>query len=351
MATIRCMRLMHCMQNLLLLPRKTVNICPVFHRSYRRGLRRYLKELYQRRLKAGPEPERHPSQLGIWNHDAELFAFGKRFGEEFDENLLKRAFVQRNYIIKEENKRKELGIDLITVPLGLVDNEDLARKGEEIASRYIKAYLRYSYPHMFEEGICAVHDFLMSHQTLLHIGMNIGLRELIMSAEYPPPEQAYILTFKAVIGALAVSQNVERAEVFVKDIIIPQLIGKDINELWEIVNPMGLLKAMLASEGRGPPEPRLLWHSASATVMSLYHVGLYSDKELIGKSPGETVTIAEEMAARNALKHLMQTTDSRAPLTLGAKAVKIKLDYDKKNRSIRDLLNETVEERLYGTEI
>lgn len=32
---------------------------------------------------------------------------------------------------------------------------------------------------------------------------------------------------------------------FVLDFIIPQLIGKDINELWNITNPMGLLAAML----------------------------------------------------------------------------------------------------------
>ena len=31
----------------------------------------------------------------VRNHDTEIYAFGQRFGEEFDENLLKRAFVQR----------------------------------------------------------------------------------------------------------------------------------------------------------------------------------------------------------------------------------------------------------------
>ena len=29
------------------------------------------------------------------NHDTEIYAFGQRFGEEFDENVLKRAFIQR----------------------------------------------------------------------------------------------------------------------------------------------------------------------------------------------------------------------------------------------------------------
>ncbi len=29
------------------------------------------------------------------NYDAELFAFGKRLGEEFDENILRTAFIHR----------------------------------------------------------------------------------------------------------------------------------------------------------------------------------------------------------------------------------------------------------------
>ena len=51
-------------------------------------------------------------------------------------------------------------------------------------------------------------------------------------------------------------QGQEQAERFVRDFVITQLIEKDINELWHIVNPMGLLKAMLSLSGKGEPEPR-----------------------------------------------------------------------------------------------
>ena len=43
---------------------------------------------------------------------------------------------------------------------------------------------------------------------------------------------------------------------FVHDFILPQLIGKDINEMWHLVDPMGLLAAMLKTQGRGEPEAR-----------------------------------------------------------------------------------------------
>lgn len=53
----------------------------------------------------------------------------------------------------------------------------------------------------------------------------------------------------------------EQAERFVRDLVLPQLIGKDINELWEIINPMGLLTAVLAMIGKGSPEPRLVTYT------------------------------------------------------------------------------------------
>lgn len=35
---------------------------------------------------------------------------------------------------------------------------------------------------------------------------------------------------------------------FVLDFIIPQLVGKDINELWDVNDPMGILAALLRVE-------------------------------------------------------------------------------------------------------
>ena len=70
---------------------------------------------------------------------------------------------------------------------------------------------------------------------------------------------------------------------FVADLILPQLIGKDIAELWTIDNPMGLLKKCLNERGRAAPESRLLWSSGRNTLMGVQHVGIYCNKELIGK--------------------------------------------------------------------
>lgn len=51
-------------------------------------------------------------------------------------------------------------------------------------------------------------------------------------------------------------QGVKRAQLFVQDFILPQLVGQDIMSLWDIANPMGLLVNLLAHMGHAAPEPR-----------------------------------------------------------------------------------------------
>jgi len=38
--------------------------------------------------------------------------------------------------------------------------------------------------------------------------------------------------------------------------VLTYLIGKDINEIWEVKNPMGLLAKVLEADGRQAPESR-----------------------------------------------------------------------------------------------
>lgn len=304
---------------------------------------RFLKEMYQKRLDVGPEKPRRRSEWINWNYDSEIYAFGQRLGEDFNESTLRQAFISRSYVEGERRKRAELGIDMDAVPLQLEDNAELAEEGFALMSSYLKVYLRNFYPYMFEEGISAVHDYLTTDEMLAYIARHIGCEDLILSAEFPVASSTLSTVFKAVIGALFNNKGQEQAERFVRDFVLPQLLEKDINELWHIVNPMGLLKAVLSLSGKGEPEPRLLWKSGANTIMSLYWVGIYSDQEFVAKSPGETVLIAEEMAAREALKKIMKTEDSRAPLLLGRAAESLALDYNRVNISAEDIIRKYYE--------
>jgi len=54
-----------------------------------------------------------------WNYRAELYAFGKRLGENFEESLLTRAFIDKSFIHEEKKRQEELDL-ILTLPLVLL---------------------------------------------------------------------------------------------------------------------------------------------------------------------------------------------------------------------------------------
>ncbi|XP_074662484.1 large ribosomal subunit protein mL44-like [Tubulanus polymorphus] len=287
-------------------------VCVVHARGYKHHESKLVKELYKRRLEVGPEPWRHRSEFANWNYDAEVFAFGKRLGVDLSDKILKRLFVNKSYVEKESNKRKELGVD--DSDLELESNELLIVEGEKNGSDRVKMLLSSIYPSLKEEYIAKIHDVLWADESLAHIGKNLGMTDLILSGESSPEMITLSNTFKAFLGAILVESGSNELELVLKDFVIPELIGKDIGTIVDFKNAMGELSEILEQQGRGLPEPRLLWQSGCNTVLAVYHVGIYSDRKLIGRSPGETVLIAEEEAAKDALKRLYQIEDHRPPL-------------------------------------
>ena len=121
--------------------------------------------------------------------------------------------------------------------------------------------------------------------------------------------------FKAVIAALWESPDgQERTKRFLVDVLATQLHAQDINEIWDVENPMNVVQTILKNQGKAEPESRLLWVSGQDTIMACYHIGIYVDQELIGQSPGETVEIAEDMAARDVLRRMFKYDDTARPL-------------------------------------
>merc|ERR1711875_84390 len=59
---------------------------------------------------ARTEPERHRSEYPNWNFEAELYAFGQRLGEEFDEATLRKALQDASHAQKQVEREKEVGL-------------------------------------------------------------------------------------------------------------------------------------------------------------------------------------------------------------------------------------------------
>ena len=106
--------------------------------------------------------------------------------------------------------------------------------------------------------------------------------------EYPPTRDQYARSFCALVGALE-RRSGQTAAQFAVDLLAPHIHVADLTAAWPISNPMGVLAQILANEGRGAPEARLLWTNGQDTVMACYTIGIYSDKELVGQ--GNTIQL------------------------------------------------------------
>ncbi|GJQ78077.1 hypothetical protein Trydic_g2419 [Trypoxylus dichotomus] len=263
-----------------------------FQSTERRCIKRWvaptLRELQRRRDRIGPPKPEPRSTYLEWNYNAEIFAFGKRLGEEFKEDVLRRALTHRSYTKSQEDK------DGIQID----DNSVFIEKGYNIISSFLKQQFKEKYPHII---VNVLHDHLMTTEMLAYVASHIGLRDIVLCSDFPVEDTTMANTFASIVAALEISSGKERAEKFVKDILVAQLNGRDIYDVWKLDDAFGYLKFMLKDRDI---EPRLCNESGVTTVLANYQVGLYSNKELLGIGFGETIDIAKHTAALDAIQRI-----------------------------------------------
>ncbi|XP_017141459.1 39S ribosomal protein L44, mitochondrial [Drosophila miranda] len=285
----------------------------------RRHIKRWvaptLRELAHRQQKQGPQKPEPRAGYVEWNYRSELFAFGKRLGENFELPQLQEAFTQRSYAHQQEEKQRKLGIE--EGDLKIADNQELAKMGGHIARAYVEAFLKQSLPKVPKEGQEAIASYLLSTETLANVSSHLGTKDLIFTTEYPPSPESLAESLQAVIGALADSSGVERAFLFVRDFICTQLNQKDLLDLWTPKQPVQLLEEICQQRKLGEVEPRLLGDCGKNTVLAVYHVGIYANRQLLGKGFGEDVPTATETAALDALQSLFDIHENRRPFDFG----------------------------------
>jgi hypothetical protein len=137
---------------------------------------------------------------------------------------------------------------------------------------------------------------------------NFNLCSLLMNLvfqEYPPSMLTHLQTLRALVGAIEESSGKGRAARFVVDLIGSQLNMQDITQIWDMKDPMAILAKVLDNDGRGEPESRLLWAAGKDTMMACYHIGIYSDKQLVGQG-----NIMSSIAATSSLLFLPFLSES-----------------------------------------
>uniref|UniRef100_A0A915K1F8 Large ribosomal subunit protein mL44 n=1 Tax=Romanomermis culicivorax TaxID=13658 RepID=A0A915K1F8_ROMCU len=200
--------------------------------------------------------------LQFRNYEAELFAFGSRLKERFNMDTLRKAFLFKSHLEQDRAQRANLS------------------------------------EHQESDTVIAEHN-----QDFIDTGKKWRIDEetenkKIQNTDFPPKDETLTDSFFAVVGGINHDSGCQRAERFVQDFLLTKLYGKDINEIFNVREPELLLMAVLKSRGESAPEPRLLRQSGSFTVTPIYVVGFYVEKQLLGQSAGESVSIARKMAAR-----------------------------------------------------
>jgi len=255
------------------------------------------------------------SSFSNWNYTAEIKALQARLGEKMETGLLTRAMTMNSHLEQERKKQEELGVE---VNQEMMDNNELAEKGRSVIHSVLKRWLRGAFPMLPEEMITELNEYLQTDQVMADVAFHIGLRDLVLSEEYPPSAASLKTSLEAVIGVLAINSH-ERAEQLVIDLVASQVHGKEVQEICvkSLENPMKVLAKILKNSQLEPPEPRLLFQTGPDTILASHLIGIYCDKQLIGQSYGETLDIAEEMAARDSLRNIFGTSEFSSPLPHG----------------------------------
>ncbi|KAK7075213.1 39S ribosomal protein L44, mitochondrial [Halocaridina rubra] len=278
---------------------------------YRVTLKNRMKEME----KKGLLPTNARSDFIEWNYDSEIYAFGKRLHEEFDESLLRQALIDPSYITRETLRQQELGVEVPALQMS--GNSELSTEGKDIIFDYATKFVRATHRVLPEEGVSALVDYLTSEELLSEIGHGIGLKDLILTEEYPPSQVTVVNAFQSVVAVLNRSSGLSRCHIFVKDFVLTQLVGKNIYDIWKIEDPVSILSNILLQNGREAFEPRLVFQSGKNTIQAVYQVAVYCEKQFMGtgmKWYGETVNAAVEQAAWDALSRLFQTTEAVSPI-------------------------------------
>uniref|UniRef100_A0A0N4ZUQ5 Large ribosomal subunit protein mL44 n=1 Tax=Parastrongyloides trichosuri TaxID=131310 RepID=A0A0N4ZUQ5_PARTI len=269
--------------------------------------RGYLKDLYHRRILAGAEPELHRSAFPNWNYNAEIFALSHRLSvPEINKQELVNALTFSDYLERDLSVAAVdiNGFDRMSLEESdekMEDNSQLIEKGTRALNKYLNAYLRYHLPNAPEEFIIALSSELSSDEFLSKISESFGLNHLIRTKEYPISKTSLANSFLSIIGAV----SNERAWELIKNNVIPNILSIPIDNVYPLANPLPVLDKLLKLQNNiEEVEARLVGKIGEMSSMPCFIVGIYANKKLFSQMAGESLDIAENLAATEGLLKL-----------------------------------------------
>lgn len=238
--------------------------------------------------------------------------------------------------LEEEISSREDNSSLVSEGILLCDyHNDLHCNflGTNLLNSIVTGYFRVHFPKAPEEFISALTDILTSDEVLSDAANALGMQHLIRTGEFPPSQSSLADAFKAVLTVL----SPERRQRAVVDIVIPKAVQLPLEDVLPFKHPLDIAtdyaKKLLSAKS---VEPRVMHSSGQDAATPLWVVGVYADEKLIGSAPGETLTVAVDLAAQAVLLRLWGVTTNTL-LTFGEEVYQKNLSSQPKNHSLYDV--------------
>lgn len=216
----------------------------------------------------------------------------RNLGVKFNnKNLLKQAFIHRSYLNENPSLKME-------------HNERLEFLGDAVLELVVTRHLFNNYPNP-EGELTTWRAALVNSKMLAEIADKLGFNDYLLLSKGEKQDMGrarhFILanTLEAVVGAIYLDQEYERAEEFIKSNLIKELPRILENKLYmdpkshfqeEAQGKMGITPNYELIKEEGPDHAKV------------FVVGVYLNSELIAKGEGPSKQIAQEDAAQKALK-------------------------------------------------
>jgi len=219
--------------------------------------------------------------------------FEKEIGQKFkNKDLLIQAFVHRSYLNENPD-------------FHLAHNERLEFLGDAVLELVVTEYIYQKYPKKPEGELTNWRAALVNAKILATTAKEVGFNDFLLLSHGERKElgkaRQYILanTFEALIGAIYLDSGYKNCEKFIKKYLIVKLphiieagLFKDAKSQLqeEAQEKKGITPIYKVLEEKGPDHAK---H---------FIIGVFLNKELIGKGEGFSKQEAEEKAAEKALQ-------------------------------------------------
>jgi len=248
----------------------------------------------KRKAEIEGEPDPVPRRLlGNWDESAERACFQTRLGLSLEEELLE------SVLSATSSSQK-------------YSHEELVQNGADFSTKLIESWLTVTYKRAPRECLEKVAEYLLGDDNIAHVASHLGYDDLVYAEKCPTPDSELANCFKASIGAVSID-NPGKAAYILLDYIVPQLVGKDIlHDIWQPFDPMKVLNNVLKEHNKDEVEARLVSQTGVNTVLPTFVVALFSGQKFLSQSVAESISLAEEDAAKIALREIFDIEDNKA---------------------------------------